>query len=243
VVCVTGSARRVGRAIVLEFARQGANVVIHHHASPAEAECAAQEARSHGVQALIVAADQSDPASVTRMFDSMRDYYGRLDIMVNSAAGFQHIPLLDMSYDDWQGVMGVNLGGPFLCTQAAATLMIDAGSGGAIVNISDNSGLNPWSSRPAHSVSKAGVIMLTQVSALALAEHNIRVNCVVPGPVLQPAGKPDKDLDALARELPLGRIGTPEDIGRACVFLATNDFVTGTVMRVDGGEGLARRET
>jgi NAD(P)-dependent dehydrogenase (short-subunit alcohol dehydrogenase family) len=151
VVCVTGSARRLGRAIALEFARQGANVVIHHHASPTEAEKAAERARSYGVDAFIVAADQSDPSSVAQMFDSIRRYYGRLDVMVNSAAGFQHIPLLDMKYGDWQDVMGVNLGEPFLCAQAAAKLMLEGGLGGAIVNISDNSGLNPWSSRPASS--------------------------------------------------------------------------------------------
>jgi NAD(P)-dependent dehydrogenase (short-subunit alcohol dehydrogenase family) len=243
VVCVTGSARRVGRAIAMGFAQSGAHVVIHHHSSPKEAECAALEARSYGVEAFVVSADQSDPEAVTRMFDTIGAHCGRIDIMVNSAAGFAHIPLLDMTYQDWQGVMGTNLGGPFLCTQRAAQLMIDGGQGGAIINISDNSGLYPWKSRPAHSVSKAGVIMLTQISALALAEHDIRVNCVIPGPVLQPAGKADKDLDDLARELPLQRIGNPQDIARACLFLATNDFVTGTIMRVDGGEGLARRQT
>jgi NAD(P)-dependent dehydrogenase (short-subunit alcohol dehydrogenase family) len=227
----------------MEFARQGANVVIHHHASPQEAESAAQEARSYGVQALVVAADQSDPCAVQNMFATIRSELGRVDVLVNSAASFQHIPLLDMTYTEWRSVIETNLDGPFLCTQAAARLMAERGEGGAIVNISDNSGINPWSSRPAHSVSKAGVIMLTQASALSLAEHNIRVNCVVPGPVLQPAGKPDKDLDALAGELPLRRIGSPDDIARACLFLATNDFATGTVMRVDGGEGLSRRET
>jgi NAD(P)-dependent dehydrogenase (short-subunit alcohol dehydrogenase family) len=243
VVCVTGSARRVGRAIAMEFARQGADVVIHHHASPEEAECAAAEARSYGVRAFVVAADQADPDAVARMFDDIRSHCGRVDVLVNSAASFDHTPLLDMTYGDWQRVQGVNVGGPFLCCQQAARLMREDGRGGAIINISDNSGLTPWKSRPAHSVSKAALIMLTQVSALALAEYDIRVNCVVPGPVLHPAGKPDDDLDVLARELPLGRIGNPQDIARACVFLATNDFMTGTIMRVDGGEGVACRST
>ena len=121
--------------------------------------------------------------------------------------------------------------------------MIDGGQGGAIINISDNSGLNPWPARPHHSISKAGVIMLTQVGALALAAHNIRVNCVVPGPVLRPAGEPDEVLDAIAQGLPLKRIGHPQDIARACVFLARNEFAIGAIVRVGGGEGLARRET
>jgi NAD(P)-dependent dehydrogenase (short-subunit alcohol dehydrogenase family) len=217
--------------------------VIHHHTSPEEAAGAAEEARSYGVDALVVSADQSDPAAVERLFCAIRAHYGRLDVMVNSAAGFKHTPLLDVTFGEWQAVLGVNLTGPFLCTQQAARLMIDGGQGGAIINISDNSGLNPWPARPHHSISKAGVIMLTQVAALALAGHNIRVNCVVPGPVLRPAGEPEEVLDAITQGLPLKRIGHPQDIARACVFLARNDFATGAILRVDGGEGLARRET
>jgi NAD(P)-dependent dehydrogenase (short-subunit alcohol dehydrogenase family) len=243
VVCVSGAARRVGRAIALEFARQGAHLIIHHSASDADAESAAQEAREFGAEILIVKANQADPEAVARMFETIRQRYGRLDVMVNSAAGFTRTPLLEISYDEWQSVLGVNLTGPFLCTQHAARLMIAGGRGGAIINISDNSGLNPWKTRPAHSVSKAGVIMLTQVSALNLAEHNIRVNCVVPGPVLRPAGEPQEVLEEIARGLPLSRIGQPTDIARACVFLATNDFATGSILRVDGGEGLAGAET
>jgi NAD(P)-dependent dehydrogenase (short-subunit alcohol dehydrogenase family) len=243
VVCVTGAARRDGRAIALEFARSGAHLVIHHSSSDADAESAAQEARELGVEALIVKANQADPDAVAGMFETIRSRYGQLDVMVNSAAGFTRTPLLEIGYEEWQSVLGVNLTGPFLCTQHAARLMIDGRRGGSIVNISDNSGLKPWKARPAHSVSKAGMIMLTQVSALGLAEHNIRVNCVVPGPVLRPAGEPEEVLDAIARGLPLGRIGHPSDIARACVFLATNDFATGSLLRVDGGEGLASGET
>jgi NAD(P)-dependent dehydrogenase (short-subunit alcohol dehydrogenase family) len=177
------------------------------------------------------------------MFQTIGEHYGRLDVLVNSAASFNHTPLLDVTYEEWQAVLGVNLTGPFLCTQHAARLMVEGGRGGAIINISDNSGLNAWAARPAHSISKAGVLMLTQVSALALAEHNIRVNCVVPGPVLRPAGEPENTLDAIAAGLPLKRTGNPDDIARACIFLATNDYATGSILRVDGGEGLAGRET
>lgn len=243
VVCVTGSARRVGRAIALEFARQGAHLVIHHSASPDEAASAAAEAQSYGVEALIVSANQSDPEAVAGMFQTIGKHYGRLDVLVNSAASFNHTPLLEVTYEEWQAVLGVNLTGPFLCTQHAARLMTKGGRGGAIINISDNSGLNAWAARPVHSISKAGVIMLTQVSALALAEHNIRVNCVVPGPVLRPAGEPEDTLDVIAAGLPLKRIGKPDDIARACIFLATNDYATGSILRIDGGEGLAGRET
>lgn len=148
-----------------------------------------------------------------------------------------------MSYEDWQSVLGTNLTGPFLCNQHAARLLIAGGRGGAIVNISDNSGLQPWPARPHHSIAKAGVVMLTRVSALALAEHGIGVNCVVPGPVLPLAGESNDVLDELADGLPLGRIGDPDDIARARVFLARNDLATGAILRVDGGEALAGRST
>jgi len=243
VVCVTGAARRVGRAIALEFAHQGAHLVIHHSSSDAEAHSAAEEARRLGVEALIVKADQADPDGVAAMFETIRARYGQLDVLVNSAASFRRTPLLEIDFAEWQSVIGVNLTGPFLCTQHAARLMVAGGRGGAIINISDNSGLKPWAARPHHSIAKAGVIMLTQVSSLALAEHNIRVNCVVPGPVLRPAGEPEEVLESIARGLPLKRIGQPNDIARACVFLATNDFATGSILRVDGGEGLAGGET
>jgi NAD(P)-dependent dehydrogenase (short-subunit alcohol dehydrogenase family) len=243
VVCVTGAARRVGRAIALEFARLGAHLVIHHNNSDADAASAAEEAHALDVDALIVKADQSNPDDVARMFDKIRAHYGRLDVLVNSAATFKRTPLLEIPFAEWQSVIGINLSGPFLCTQHAARLMIEGERGGAIINIRDNSGLNPWKNRPHHSISKAGVIMLTQVSAVSLAEHNIRVNCVVPGPVLRPADEPEKVLEEIARGLPLRRMGNPSDIARACVFLATNDFATGSILRIDGGEGLVNGKT
>ena len=205
VVCVTGSARRVGRAIALGFAQEGAHLVIHHHASPEEAAGAAEEACSCGVDALVVSADQSDPAAVERLFCAIRAHYGRLDVMVNSAAGFTQTPLLDVTFGEWQAVLGVNLTGPFLCTQQAARLMIDGGQGGAIINISDNSGLNPWPARPHHSISKAGVIMLTQVAALALAERNIRVDTAPGRPALRCASHRARRLSGPAQLF--GRVG------------------------------------
>jgi 3-oxoacyl-[acyl-carrier protein] reductase len=240
---VTGSARRVGKAIAVEFAKQGSNVVIHHSSSDKEAQETASEIKTLGVDAIIIRANQANPDEVAEMFKEIQNHFGRLDVFVNSAAIFKKTPLLEIGFTEWQEVIGTNLTGPFFCTQQAAKLMIAGKRGGAIINISDNSGLNPWVERPHHSVSKAGVIMLTQVSALALAKHNIRVNCVVPGPVLRPAGEPGAMLDAIAAGLPLERIGAPSDIARACVFLATNDFVTGSTLRVDGGEGLARTVT
>ncbi|NDJ75246.1 MAG: SDR family oxidoreductase [Chloroflexi bacterium] len=247
VVFVTGSARRVGRAIALAFAVQGANLVIHH-ASPGSADDAqsvAEEVRKIGGEAIVVDGNQAESSTVKHMFDTVATHYGRLDVMVNSAAIFKRTELLDISEAEWDLVMEINLKGPFLLTQQAARLMINGNQepGGAIINISDNSGLNAWASRPHHSISKAGVIMLTQVSALALAQHQIRVNCVIPGPVLVPAGADESVLDDIAAALPVGHIGNPGNVADACIFLVNNDFTTGTILRVDGGEGLAGGET
>ncbi len=229
---------------MLAFAGQGAHVVIHHGRSPDDAAHAAAEARAHGVDTLVVAADLSDPDAIATLFDRIQEHYGRLDVLVNSAATFKRNHILDISRAEWESVMQTNLRAPFLCTQHAARMMTaNDPKGGVILNISDNSGLNGWATRPHHSISKAGVIMLTHVAALDLAVHNIRVNCVVPGPVLVPAGGDDSVIAEIVAELPLKRMGNPQDIARALVFLARNDFVTGTVLRVDGGEGLAGGET
>ena len=241
VVLVTGSARRVGRAIALAFADLGANLVIHH-ASPGSAELARTalaEAKSRGVDALITSGDQGSPQDVARMIANIRAYYGGLDVLVNSASIFERKPFMEIEYEEWQRVMDVNLTGPFMLIQGAARLMRENGRGGVIVNIADNGGLNGWVSFPHHSVSKAGLIMLTRIAALALAEHNIRVNCVVPGPVLLPPGSTHDLEEHLIATLPLGRLGSPDNVAQACVFLARNDFATGSVLRVDGGEGVA----
>jgi NAD(P)-dependent dehydrogenase (short-subunit alcohol dehydrogenase family) len=238
VVFVTGSARRVGRAIMLGFAQAGANVVIHHHTSDADADTAAAQARASGVEALIVKGDLSNPDDVAQIFDTIQHHYGRLDVMVNSAANYMRNALLDIDFAEWQQVIGVNLTGPFLCTQHAARMMIKSQVGGSIVNIGDNGGVKAWKTRPHHSISKAGVIMLTKVSAVSLGEYNIRVNCVIPGPVLQGAGDSTELWHTLAKKLPLRRTGHPANVAEACIFLAANDFITGAVLNVDGGESL-----
>ena len=241
VVFVTGSARRVGRAIALAFADEGADLVIHHasRSSAEAAQTAVAEAKERGVDALITTGDQGDPDHVSRMMMEVRGYYGRVDVLVNSAALFEREAFLDIDHEAWQRVLDVNLTGPFMLTQGAARLMIEEGNGGVIINIGDNGGLNGWVSYPHHSVSKAGLVMLTRVAALALAEHGIRVNCVVPGPVLLPPGSTEAAAERLANALPLGRLGSPSNVAQACVFLAKNDFATGSILRVDGGEGAA----
>lgn len=238
VAFVTGSARRVGRAILLGFAAQGANVVIHHSSSDADAERTRSDARALGVDALVVQGDYADHDAIARNFEQIRAHYGRIDVLVNSASLFPRADLLDIAPEDWDRVMHVNLRAPFWCTQHAVRMMRDAGIAGSILNIADNSGLRPWAARPHHSVSKAGLIMLTQVTAAALAEYQIRANCLVLGPVLPSDSATAEGWRATEARLPLKRSGDPDDAARAALFLATNDYITGAVLRVDGGEWL-----
>jgi len=233
VVLVTGGARRVGRAFVLAFADAGAHVVIHHSQSDTDAESTANEAKLRGVEALIVKADLSDHAETVGMFDQIAARWNRLDVLVNSASIFPSGELLDISPEDWDQALGVNLRAPFWCTQLAGRLMRDKAMPGCIINISDNSGLRAWASRPQHSVSKAGLLALTEVTAKALAQYQIRANALVLGPVLPESDRDAESIAAKAAKMPLKRWGTPEDAARAAVFLA------GAVFHVDGGEALA----
>lgn len=239
VVLVTGGARRVGKGIALGFARAGANVAIHHHASPDEAATTADEIRACGVRAWVAQADFSQCGEIAPAIEGAAAHFGRLDVLVNSASVFGSGDFLELTADDWQQALDINLSAPFYATQAAARLMRQQNIPGSIVNIADNSGVHPWPERPQHSVSKAGLIMLTQVTAAALAPYQIRANCIVLGPVL-----PSPDMSAghwrgVEARLPLGHAGTVDDPARAAVFLATNDFITGAVLSVDGGEGLS----
>lgn len=238
VALVTGSARRVGRAIMLGFARAGAHVVIHHSSSDDDAATAAEEARALGVETLIVKADLKHYGEAARLFDEISARFGRLDVLVNSASNFEQKDFLDIPPDEWDAVMNVNLRAPFWCTQFAGRMMREAGIAGAVVNIADNSGLRPWSARPHHSISKAGLIMLTEVSARALAQYQIRVNCIVLGPILPAPDQDEATWSKVEARLPLKRSGEPDDAARAAVFLATNDYITGAALRVDGGEWL-----
>jgi NAD(P)-dependent dehydrogenase (short-subunit alcohol dehydrogenase family) len=237
VALVTGSARRVGKAIALELARQGMNLVVHHSASDREADETAAEIRSLGVDAIIVRADQSQPADVQRLFDATRAHYGRLDLLVNNASIFKAGNIVDLPFDEWQTVLGVNLTGPFLCSQQAARLMRERGEGGAIINILDLSVFHPWKTYPHHTVSKTGLKALTEVLALSLGP-DIRVNAIAPGAILRDVGSTPEQWAKIGKRLPIGQTGDPEDVAQAVVFLATQPFVTGATLRVDGGEYL-----
>ncbi|GIL14521.1 MAG: short chain dehydrogenase [Chloroflexota bacterium] len=240
VALVTGAAHRIGKAIALELARRGVHILVHYGSSAAAATETVREIKSMGVDAFSVQADVSSQTGVETIFTALREHFGRLNILVNSAANFQKRDLLEVSLQDWQETINTNLTGPFLCTQAAAALMRQNDpSGGVIINILDKGALEPWPEYPHHSVSKAGLWMLTQVSAASLGP-DIRVNAVIPGPVMKPAGAnmSDEEWAKVGQRTPLRRTGTAEDVARAVAYLTSEDYLTGAVIHVNGGEHL-----
>ncbi|HLV44541.1 MAG TPA: SDR family oxidoreductase [Aggregatilineales bacterium] len=237
VALVTGGARRVGRAIALGLARRGMDVLVHYNRSEADAAQTVESLRALGVRTSAVQADLGSPASIEQVFAALGREFGRLDVLVNSASTFVTGGILDMPVEAWDDVMAVNLRAPFLCSQHAARLMLAQGTGGVIVNIADVAGQLPWTRFPAHSVSKAGLIMLTKVLAKSLGPQ-IRVNAVVPGPVLKPGAMPDARWAELGAALPVGRPGEPDNVVQAVLATIDNDFMTGSVLNVDGGDSL-----
>jgi len=236
IALVTGGAHRLGRALALALAEAGCDIALHYHASAGPAADTAGEIRSLGRRAVALPADLSSTQQIEGLFRSLDEAFEGLDILINSAAILEAVDLLDVSETDWQRTIDLNLKAAFFCLQQAARRMQRRG-GGSIVNISDVAGLRPWARYPIHSISKAGIEMLTQVAALALAP-DIRVNAVAPGPVLRPERMSAERWRSLGSRLPLQRTGTPDDITQAVLFLLRNDFMTGETITVDGGDRL-----
>ena len=225
----------MGRAIALALARGGYDLLVSYNSSPAGAAEVAAAARRMQRRAHTTRADLSRTRDVAALARTAAERYGRLDLLVNSAASFVAGDLLEVSADDWDAVMALNLRAPFLLVRETADLL--RASRGSVVNIVDLSALHPWPSHPHHSVSKAGLLHLTKVMARALAPE-VRVNAIAPGYVLPPEGHGEADIERTRQRIPMGRVGTPEDVADAVRFLARADYVTGQVVVVDGGLGL-----
>lgn len=223
-VLVTGSAKRIGRAIAVRLAREGARVVIHYNQSEAEARETAELCGG----ARVIRANLESVAEIERMFDQA----GPLDGLVNNAARFTTIDPLEVTEADWDFIHSVNLKATFFCCQQAARRML-AANGGRIVNISSLGGIRPWSKNAHYCASKAGVIMMTRALAKAFAPK-VTVNSVAPGVIA--FGEPDDRARRLIARTPACRRGTPEEIADAVMyFLTASNFVTGQVLAVDGG--------
>nr|AIA18541.1 short chain dehydrogenase [uncultured bacterium] len=251
VALVTGAAHRVGKTIALELARRGAHIMLHYYHSPDEAvRETLQEIKSLGVKAFQVQADIGTVEGVETVFSAVRESFGELDILVNSASIFQKRSLLDVTPEEWHQTMNINLFGPFLCTQQAVKLMREVPeedpdepitqikqAGGVIINICDKGSIDPWPDCAHHGISKAGLLALTKVSAASLGP-DIRVNAVIPGPVLKPEDYNDERWKKSGARVPLLRTGTPGDVARAVAYLASEDYITGAVLHVDGGDSV-----
>ncbi len=238
---VTGAAHRVGRVIALELAQRGTHILLHYHsASPERARHTLREIKSYGVDAQSVRADLSRPDEIEALMAAAGERFDGLDIVVNSAAIFQKRAFLEVSLDDWERTMAVNLRAPFLITQAAARLMLAKSEpGGAIVNICDAGVDGPWREYPHHGLSKSALWMLTRTSALALGPA-IRVNAVVSGPIMKTAGRDISDADwaKVGERSVLRRTGQPEDVARAVAYLCSEDHITGALLHINAGEHL-----
>lgn len=229
---VTGAAHRVGRALALGLARAGADVAVHYHSSESKAGRTTEAIKSLGRNAVGLRADLSDPDACGALVAAAAQRLGGLDILVNSASLFESAPFEAITAEAWDRVHAVNLRAPFLLTRAAAPLLRERN--GAVVNIADLAGVQAWRSFAHHGVSKAGLIHLTRISARALAPA-VRVNCIVPGTVLPPEDYTEEQVGRSVSRAALERIGSPEDVVQALLFLIRSDFATGSVVTVDGG--------
>jgi pteridine reductase len=227
----------VGRAIVEALAEAGYDVAIHFHSSADAAEDLVKRLESEGGAAVSVQADLSDPAQISRPFEAVRDAFGGLDLLVNNAAIFPRIDPLEATAADWDQVFALNARAAFLCSGEAARRM----DSGAIVNIIDTGATQAWPAYVPYVASKAALASVTRGLAAAFAPR-IRVNGVAPGPVLLPEDARDHEARARAENrTALGRVGTPEDVAAAVLYLAGADYVTGEILRVDGGQHLRGR--
>jgi 3-oxoacyl-[acyl-carrier protein] reductase len=241
IAIVTGAGRGgrgIGRGIALALAQAGARVVITSRSNIADAEAVAEAVRETGRTALAISCDVSDAASVESLFATVKEQLGRVDILVNNAGITRDTLLLRMSEDDWDGVLDANLKGTFLCTRAAAKLMLKQ-KYGRIINITSVNGQVGSPGQANYSASKAGMIGFTKSVARELASRNITVNAVAPGFIdTQMTDFVSGDSrEKLLEKIPLGRFGSPEDVGAAVAFLASDaaSYITGQTLTVDGG--------
>lgn len=210
-------------------------MVIHAGRSVREAEALADELRAQGRQAATVFGDFTDPQTPGRIVREAHAHFGQLDVLVNSAANFERAAVLDFDPETWDRVFAVNTRAPFFAAQTAATLMPD---GGVIVNIVDHLAFETIPALVAHGAAKAALVHITHTLARALAPR-IRVNAVAPGLVAPPPGFTDAAEAQFLHNVPLGRIGTMEDVAQAVCYLIDAPYVTGSIVRVDGGRGVA----
>lgn len=243
VALVTGGSRGIGRAIALQFADAGADVIVSSRKLP-DLEKVADEIRGMGRRGLAVAAHNAKMDELRNLVEKVKEEFGRIDILVNNAAANPIMcSVLDMEEPPFDIIMNVNIKGYFFLSQAAAKMMVKHG-GGVIISISSVGGISPDPGLAAYCMSKAAIIMMTKAMALELGQHNIRVNAIAPGIVKtrfsQALWSNEEILTAELAKMPLRRISEPEEIARTALYLASDasNFMTGHTVVLDGGANL-----
>jgi pteridine reductase len=237
VVLVTGAGQRVGRAIAVALGAQGMRVVVHYNESVNGARDTARLIERAGGSVALVRADLTDVAACERLIDALVLEHGELHTLVNSAAMMRRTPIGAVTESEWDAMFALNVRAPFFLAQHAAPALRSAR--GSVVNIADLAAFETWSGYVPHGMTKAAVVQMTRALANALAPE-IRVNAVAPGVVLLPEGFDEATAEHLRRTTPLRRIGTPDDVAEAVVYLLKAEFVTGEVLCVDGGRHVRR---
>ena len=247
---VTGSSAGIGAAIARAFARAGATVGITYHGSEDGAREVADDVEAMGARAVVMRADVADETSVRAMFDAFADAAGELDVLVANAGIQQDAPFVDMTLEDWNAVIATNLTGQFLCVREAVR-RFDARTGeprscarGRIVCMSSVHETIPWAGHVNYAASKGGILMMMKSVAQEVAGRGIRVNAIAPGAIATAinadARDSEEELEAMLKLIPYDRIGDPEDVANAALWLASDasDYVVGTTLYVDGGMSL-----
>lgn len=245
---ITGASSGIGQGIAIAMAKEGAQVCINYSSSKEGAEDTHKEIASFGGSAMILQADVSNQEDVKHMFRQTIDTFGTVDILVNNAGIQKDAPFLEMTLEDWQQVLGINLTGQFLCAQEATKEFLRRGivkerskAAGKIICMSSVHDIIPWAGHINYATSKGGILMFMKTLAQELAQHQIRVNALSPGAIKtrinEEAWKDEESRKELLKLIPYQRIGDPEDIGQAAVWLASDesDYVHGQTIYVDGG--------
>ena len=234
VALVTGAGKRLGRAVALRLASEGADIAVHFGKSEEEGNAVVREIEAMGRGAIAMKAELTSVEEIRGLVQRAAHELGRIDVLVNSAASFLPSSVISTTEEIWDTSLDTNVKGPFFLAQAAAPWL--RRSNGVIVNFADTGGILGWPGYIAHSISKAGMIMLTKTLAKALAPE-VRVNAIAPGTITMPGDPPEWE-EEFVKLAPLKKTGTPEDIAEAVSYLVSAKFLTGHVLALDGGRTL-----
>lgn len=236
VILITGAAMRVGKEVALYFASKGANISFSYYEADEPWQQTQQEIEALGVKCFVKKVEIRSSADIKAFVQETKEQFGRIDVLFNNASVWLRKPFLQISEAEWDLALGVNLKGPFLCSQAVAPIMKEQGQG-VIINITDLSAFQVWNDNAHHAASKAGLVALTKSMAFELAPE-IRVNAIAPGTVLLPPDPSPAKVEWAIENSLLKRVGTPMDVAKLAEFLIENDFATGSVYFIDGGRSL-----